>query len=112
MLAAVVGNLLQNACKFTRPHTTVTVRVAASAERVQIEVEDECGGLPRGNVDDLFRPFEQRGADRTGIGLGLAFSRWGAEANHGRISARDLPHQGCIFAIDLPRLAVPTAATV
>lgn len=110
VLAAVVGNLLQNACKFTRPHTTVTVRVVASAERVHIEVEDECGGLPTRNVDELFRPFERGGADRTGIGLGLAFSRWGAEANHGRISARDLPQRGCIFAIDLPRLAVPAAA--
>ena len=46
MLAAVVGNLLQNAFKFTRPQTTVTLRVRASAERVLIEVEDECGGLP------------------------------------------------------------------
>src|SRR6185295_11877088 len=56
VLAAVVGNLLQNAFKFTRPGTTVTLRVGASAERVLIEVEDECGGLPRGGVNELFRP--------------------------------------------------------
>ena len=84
VLAAVVANLLQNAFKFTRPGTTVTLRVGASAERVLIEVQDECGGLPSGDVNELFRPFEQRSADRTGIGLGLAFSRWGAEANDGR----------------------------
>ena len=46
VLAAVVGNLLQNAFKFTRAHSTVTLRVGASAERVLIEVQDECGGLP------------------------------------------------------------------
>jgi signal transduction histidine kinase len=40
---------------------------------------------------ELFGPFEQRGADRSGMGLGLAFSRWGAEANGGRIYARNLP---------------------
>jgi C4-dicarboxylate-specific signal transduction histidine kinase len=40
---------------------------------------------------ELFRPFEQRGADRSGMGLGLAFSRWEAEANGGRIYARNLP---------------------
>src|SRR6185312_80665 len=57
VLKAVVMNLLQNAFKFTRPGTTVTLRVAASAERVLIEVQDECGGLPPGNVEDLFRPF-------------------------------------------------------
>ena len=33
---------------------------ALAAGRVQIEVEDECGGLPPGEADDLFRPFEQR----------------------------------------------------
>ena len=94
VLAAVVGNLLQNAFKFTRPRTTVTLRVGASAERVLIEVQDECGGLPSGNVNELFRPFEQRSADRTGLGLGLAFSRWGVEANDGRIYARNLPGRG------------------
>jgi signal transduction histidine kinase len=107
VLAAVVGNLLQNAFKFTRPKTTVTLRVRGSAERVLIEVEDECGGLPGANHDDLFRPFEQRSRDRTGLGVGLAFSRWGVEASHGRLYARNLPECGCVFTIDLPRLAEP-----
>ena len=52
-------NLLQNAFKFTGPRTTVTLRVGASAERVLIEILDECGGLPDGNVNELFRPFEE-----------------------------------------------------
>src|SRR5688572_10029531 len=112
VLAAVVGNLLQNAFKFTRPRTTVTLRVGASAERVLIEIQDECGGLPPGNINELFRPFEQRSADRTGVGLGLAFSRWGVEANNGRIYARNLPNKGCVFTLDLPRLPVPAVAMV
>jgi signal transduction histidine kinase len=112
VLAAVVGNLLQNAFKFTRPRTTVTLRVGASAERVLIEIEDECGGLPSGDVNELFRPFEQRSADRSGMGLGLEFSRWGAEANDGRIYARNLPGRGCVFSVDLPRLPVPAVAVV
>jgi signal transduction histidine kinase len=113
VLAAVVVNLLQNAFKFTHPHTTVTLRVGASAERVLIEIEDECGGLSGGTTnDELFRPFEQRSADRTGLGLGLAFSRWGVEANHGRIYARTLPGKGCIFTVDLPRCPAPAAAVV
>ena len=112
VLAAVVGNLLQNAFKFTRPHTSVTLRVSASAERVLIEIQDECGGLPSGSVNELFRPFEQRGTDRTGVGLGLAFSRWGVEANNGRIYARNLPDKGCVFTVDLPRLTVRAVAIV
>lgn len=112
VLAAVVTNLLQNAFKFTKPSTTVTLTVGASAERVLIEIQDECGGLPGGKTTDLFRPFEQRGADRTGLGLGLAFSRWAVEANHGRIYARNLAGRGCVFTVDLPRVPVPTLTTV
>jgi signal transduction histidine kinase len=112
ILGSVLGNLLQNAFKFTRPRTAVTLRVSASAERVFIEVEDECGGLPAANTNELFRPFEQRHADRTGLGLGLAFSRWGTEANDGRISARNLPGRGCVFTVDLPRLPVPALAVL
>ena len=98
---------MQNACKFTRPQTTVTLRVDVTAERVLIEVEDECGGLPDGSDLALFRPFEQRSADRSGLGLGLAFSRWGAEANHARIHTRNHPNQGCVFILELPRFVVP-----
>jgi signal transduction histidine kinase len=112
ILAAVVMNVLQNAFKFTRPRTTVTLRVGASAERVLIEVQDECGGLPGGDVNDMFRPFEQRSSNRTGLGLGLAFSRWGVEANHGRLYARNLPDVGCVFTVDLPRCAVPALTNV
>lgn len=111
VLLAVVMNLLQNAFKFTQPRTTVTLRVCLNRDRVLIEVQDECGGLPREAVDDLFRPFQQRGADRTGLGLGLPFSRWGAEANHGRVYARNLPGTGCVFTVDLPRVLLPAVAS-
>ena len=104
VLAAVVTNLLQNAFKFTRPGSNVTLRGSATADRVLIDVEDECGGLPDGMIEDLFRPFEQRSADRSGLGLGLAMCRWGTEVNDGRISARSLPGHGCVFTVDLPRL--------
>ena len=112
VLGAVVANLLQNAMKFTRPKTTVTLRAGATADRVLIEVEDQCGGLPSGRIDELFRPFEQRNADRSGVGLGLAFSQWAADANNGRLYARDLPGRGCVFTVDLPRLSVASGAVV
>ena len=110
VLAAVIGNLLQNALKFTRPRTTVALRVGASTERVFIEVEDECGGLPPGKVEELFSPFQQRSRDRTGLGLGLAFSRWGAHASNGELHARNLPGKGCVFTVDLPRQTVASVA--
>jgi signal transduction histidine kinase len=113
LMAAVLANLLQNAFKFTVRQSTVTLRVGASAQRVLIQVEDQCGGLPGGDShsEELFRPFEQRGADRTGMGIGLAFSRWGAEANNGRVYARNLD-QGCVFTVDLPRAEATAVTTV
>jgi signal transduction histidine kinase len=109
----VVGNLVQNAFKYTRSHSTVTLSVRASADRLLIEVHDECGGLPgEGDETELFPSFEQRGADRTGLGIGLAFSRWGAEINGGRLYARNLPGTGCVFTVDLPRSSVPATAPV
>jgi signal transduction histidine kinase len=83
------------------------LEVGGSPDRVLIEVHDECGGLPgAGDLKELFRPFEQRGADRSGVGIGLAFCRWGAEGNSGRLYARNLPGKGCIFTVDLPRSPV------
>lgn len=109
VLTAVIGNLIQNAFKFTRPESTVTLSVRSSAERVLIDVQDECGGLPgEAGGTELVASFEQRGADRSGLGIGLTFSRWGAEASGGRLYARNLPGSGCIFTLDLPRSAVPT----
>ena len=75
--------------------------------RVLIEVEDECGGLPPGKAEELFRPFEQRSSDRSGLGLGLAISMQSVEANGGELSVRDLPGKGCVFTISLP-LAPPS----
>jgi signal transduction histidine kinase len=102
-IAAAVSNLLHNAFKFTRKEGSVSLRVQTTAERVLFEVEDECGGLPPGSADKLFRPFEQRGTNRRGAGLGLSISLKAAKANAGEIHVRDLPGKGCIFTLDLPR---------
>jgi len=109
-LGAAVANLLHNAFKFTRPAGHVSLVTRGTADRVLIEVEDECGGLPPGQAEDLFRPYEQRGTDRTGLGLGLAISRRGVQASGGDIRVRSVPGRGCIFTIEVPRLPVPAPA--
>ena len=105
MLSSAISNLIQNAFKFTRPGGHVTLRASVVAERIIVEVEDECGGLAQGKAEELFHPFHQRSGDRTGLGLGLSISRRGVEANGGKLRVRDLPGRGCVFAIDLPRPA-------
>ncbi len=103
MLGSAVSNLLQNAFKFSRRTGTVSLSTRAAGDRILIEVEDECGGLSDGKVEELFRPFEQKGSDRTGLGLGLSISRRAVLANDGNLTVRNVPGTGCVFTIDLPR---------
>ena len=102
-MVSALSNLVQNAIKFSKPGTTVQLRARETGDKVTIEVEDECGGLPPGRIEELFRPFTQGGADRSGMGLGLAISRRAIGLNGGSISARDLPGKGCVFTIILPK---------
>lgn len=103
MLASAVGNLLQNAFKFTKPHTEVRLHAYQKNDRIFITVEDHCGGLPAGATNTLLVPFVQSGADRSGLGLGLDICRRSAEANGGTLKIRDRPGIGCAFTIELPQ---------
>jgi signal transduction histidine kinase len=105
MLSSAVGNLLQNAFKFTKADTEVRLHVHAVADRILIDVEDHCGGLPPETTEKLLLPFAQSGEDRSGLGLGLEICRRGVEVNNGVLRVRDVPGSGCVFTVDLPRLA-------
>lgn len=104
-LLAALGNLLQNAFKFTRPGTEVALHAYAVGDRVSIDVADQCGGLPAGIPERMFSPFTQRSQDRSGLGLGLSIARQSVEADGGSLSVTDLPGKGCVFTMSLPRLA-------
>jgi signal transduction histidine kinase len=106
ILAGAVANLLQNAIKFTHQGGHVALRAKVVGDRIEIEVEDQCGGLPLGKAEELFDAFKQRGTDRSGLGLGLFISRKGIEASNGVLRVRDLPGHGCVFTIDLPRMPI------
>jgi signal transduction histidine kinase len=90
----------------------VTLNAYAAADRILIDVEDNCGGLPAGNAEQMFRPFIQSDTDKSGLGLGLSIARRSVEFNGGILSVRDVPGSGCIFTIDLPRYLLPTAPSV
>lgn len=103
LLSAAVGNLLHNAFKFSHAHGEVTLSAYAAADRILIDVEDSCGGLPDGDADFLFKPFTQLAADKTGAGLGLSIARASVEANGGSLRVRNIAGSGCVFTIELPR---------
>lgn len=104
LLNSAIANLLRNGLKFSHPSTIINVRARRreGADRIEIEIEDACGGLPEGRAEDLFKPLVQRGTEQSGFGLGLAIAQQAAVAHGGSLAVRDLPGHGCIFTLDLP----------
>ena len=99
LLGSAVSNLVQNAIKFTHDGGRVVLRARARDADATIEVEDECGGLPEGEIQELFLPFVRASGDGRGLGLGLAITREAIEAQGASISAHDLSGKGCIFRV-------------
>jgi signal transduction histidine kinase len=112
VLIAAVANMLQNAFKFTGKGGNVSLTTRVTAERVLFDIEDGCGGLPPGKIEELFTPFSQRGTDLSGVGLGLSICLKAAKASAGEIHVKDLPGKGCIFTLDLPRKPPPPLSVI
>ncbi|MDM0014820.1 HAMP domain-containing sensor histidine kinase [Variovorax sp. J22P168] len=102
LLSAALGNLLQNAFKFTRAGSEVSLHAHTSDSWILIDVEDCCGGIPNGAADTMFEPFKQNFDDKRGLGLGLSIARRSVEADGGRLTVQDIPGKGCVFTIGLP----------
>jgi signal transduction histidine kinase len=104
-LFSAVGNLLDNAFKFTRRKTEVSLRAYAIGERILIDVEDHCGGLPAGGAERMLLLSTQSGADQASSGLSVC--QRNIKENNGVLRVRDIPGSGCVFTIDLPRHTLP-----
>ena len=110
-LEQVVNNLVGNAVKFTLPGGAVRVRAQWGADEWRLVVTDTGIGLDEGELATLFEPFRQgargAGAQRQGLGLGLAISRSIVALLGGRIEARSAgPGEGAEFSVRLPRARV------
>ncbi len=106
-LYSAVANLLQNAFKFTHPHTEVTLDAYALSDRILIDVKDHCGGFMPATRSGCSSLSYRTAWTKTGLGLGLSIARRGVEANNGTLGVRDIPGIGCVFTVSLPRLALP-----
>ncbi|MEP6859157.1 MAG: sensor histidine kinase [Deltaproteobacteria bacterium] len=102
LLRSAVGNLVRNAVKYTHPNSTVSLRGTHTTNRVVIEVEDRCGGLEPGKVEQAFAPFVRLETTQSGFGLGLAIAKQAVDAHGGTIRVQNLPGRGCVFVLELP----------
>jgi PAS domain S-box-containing protein len=104
-LAQVLTNLLNNAAKFTARGGGVSLRAAARAERLRIEVADTGIGLASSQLESIFEMFV-RGADSReygGLGIGLTLARRLVELHGGRLWAEsEGVGRGSRFILELP----------
>ena len=78
---------------------------------MNITVDDDGPGLPKGREEAIFQMFERgrKESATPGVGLGLAICRAIVAAHHGSIEALNRPGGGAIFRVRLPLTANETA---
>lgn len=102
-LLQVLGNLLDNALRFTPEGGTLTARACQQGDVVRVEVADTGPGIPERHVAHLFEPFYQaRQAGRNTAGLGLAIAKGIVEAHGGQIGVETAEGRGSTFWFTLP----------
>src|SRR6185437_15959206 len=110
---SIVGQLLENAFKYSPDGGAVTVAARRAGELIEVTVTDQGIGIAAADVERVFERFVQGDAgDRRrfgGIGLGLYIVRQLARAQGGEVTAAPAPGGGTIMRLTLPQAAVVTA---
>jgi signal transduction histidine kinase len=102
-------NLVTNAIKYTPAGGRVRLGLEDRGGQVAITVADTGVGVAAGDLPHIFDRFwradvaRSRTGDRAGAGLGLAITKWIAEAHGGTITVQSRPNRGTTFTVLLPR---------
>ncbi|MFI1968151.1 sensor histidine kinase [Streptomyces cinnamoneus] len=112
-LQHVLGNLLENAAKFTPPGGRITITAAPRGVHWDIEVADTGIGIPDEHRHDIFTGFVRapnaRSGGYPGTGLGLAIARTVVERHGGTITAGGREGEGAVLRLRLPVEGPPPA---
>jgi signal transduction histidine kinase len=100
----VLGNLLDNAIKYTPNGGRVEITANKTEEGVIVSVKDTGIGIPSGEIakiwDRLYRGDQSR--SQRGLGLGLSLVRAVVKAHGGKVDVQSEPGKGSIFTVFLP----------
>jgi two-component system, OmpR family, phosphate regulon sensor histidine kinase PhoR len=106
LLEQAVGNLLDNAIKYSANGTRVLVSGRLAGNDVEIQVADQGPGIEKKHLARLFERFyrvdQARSRTLGGTGLGLAIVKHIALAHRGTVSVASEPGQGSTFTIRIP----------
>ena len=103
-LKQILINLVDNAVKFSRSDSRVSVRAQLGPAGLRIQVEDQGAGVTAEDAPHVFERF-YRGRTApaaTGSGLGLAIAKNLARLHGGDITLLSAPGQGSTFTLSLP----------
>ena len=111
-LSQVVGNLLNNAAKYTPAGGRITLSLRADGDSAVIEVADNGLGIPAGMLSEVFQLFAQVDnhleRSRGGLGIGLALVKQLVTLHGGTVDATSSgPGKGSTFSVRLPLVAAP-----
>lgn len=103
----VLYNLLSNAFKFTPKFGQITLTLKYQNNNIIISVTDNGSGIPNGELETIFKPFQQASTNKSGgTGLGLAYARALVELHDGTIHAESFSgtdgQKRTIFTVKLP----------
>jgi signal transduction histidine kinase len=103
-LRQVLGNLIENAVKWSEAGEPVDVDVSAVNGQIVVSVRDLGPGIPRDDQGVIFEKFGRATGSigRAGTGLGLFIARSIAEAHGGTVDVRSAPGEGATFRLVLP----------
>jgi two-component system phosphate regulon sensor histidine kinase PhoR len=108
LIEQAVGNLLDNAIKYSVKKSEIAIRAYTDDGFVVIEVEDEGSGIAKEHIPRLFERFyrieKSRSRDEGGTGLGLAIVKHIAQVHNGEIAVESELSKGSVFAIKIPRI--------
>jgi signal transduction histidine kinase len=108
-LRTVLRNLLENAIKYSADSRRVDVEVRTAKGYVSVSVEDYGMGIPRSDLNRIFRKFERGTAAKAssirGTGLGLAMVHGILRAHGGRVRVKSEENRGSTFTLELPCIA-------
>jgi two-component system sensor histidine kinase SenX3 len=105
-LVSAVGNLVENAVKYSRDGGSVQVRASRSNGTVEIVVVDQGVGIPQRDLDRIFERFYRVDRARSratgGTGLGLSIVRHVATNHGGEVVVNSIEGEGSTFVLRLP----------
>jgi heavy metal sensor kinase len=106
LLLQLMLNLSDNAIRYTPSGGQVTLGWRVNKDQVQLWVQDTGVGISQEHLPYLFDRFyrvdKARSRAEGGVGLGLAISRWIADAHQGSIHVESAPGKGSTFTVLLP----------